>query len=219
MLIYKEVSILRSGLEEGEYRECCYNCKRCKMLKGGQGMCNVTNRTIEHVNNCWCPQWKDAGLVQCEICGKFLRNLGIHLVMTHKTTVDKYKEKYGINRTTPLSSKTTSQLLSETASTEQRISVLLANRFTPGTKGMTWNLRDEAIMNMSAYQSNRPQETNEKISKSKRGRPTGPGRPLTQEHKKKIAASLRTRLAKSVKRTIERDSQGRIKHVKDEYRK
>jgi hypothetical protein len=46
----------------------------------------------------------DGVRVQCHICGKWFHHLGTHVFKKHNISADEYRLKFGLNRTTPLSS-------------------------------------------------------------------------------------------------------------------
>lgn len=138
-----------SGLPADDYRKCCYSCAHCRITPNrGSGRCDLTEQLIKHIRDSVCKDWKDAELSQCNICGSFHRSLGAHL-RQHGITVAQYKEMNGINRTSALSSKATSDIYRELAVATKKSKTLVKYRFKgSGTQGKNWSWRFEAIMHM-----------------------------------------------------------------------
>lgn len=87
----------RFGLSEEDFnRECCYTCTHYKTIKR-EGICKMNNKCIKSSTTYKCKSYEKVKLLQCEICSRFYRNLGLH-VRSHGLTADEYKEKYGLNR-------------------------------------------------------------------------------------------------------------------------
>ena len=50
-------------------------------------------------------EYLDDGRVICHICGNAFDKLGAHVYHTHKITSEKYKQQFGLNKNTKLTSK------------------------------------------------------------------------------------------------------------------
>lgn len=56
----------------------------------------------------------DGEKVQCHICGKWFRCLGMHVNRKHELNGEEYKERFGLNRTQSLSSGSYNSQIRET---------------------------------------------------------------------------------------------------------
>lgn len=98
------------------------------------------------------------GRVICHICGRPYDVLSNHIVGKHNITVDKYKEKFGLNRTAKLTSKSIQERYKENPSVDiSTIRVVFEDGHTK-TKGIKRRL--QTIKNRTGMKYN--VRTNEK---------------------------------------------------------
>lgn len=200
-----------SGLYE--YRECCYSCRHLTILKH-KGHCHCRNQDVKHINTYRCIYYSSIDLMECEICHMFVRALGAH-VRVHKITAERYKEIFGYNRTTGLVCSTTKELLQNLGT--EHIKNLnkyyeTHERKSTSTKGIKF--RDEGRLHIKIAKLNMSDETRKRMSDSQRGLKKK-GHAKSAEWREKLSRSHKNRLKNNVKRTIIRDSKGRIISYKD----
>lgn len=127
----------------------------------------------------------DGEKVQCHLCGKWFTTLPLHLIKTHKTEIDKYKEQFGLNRTQPLVSKKHSERLAEiqTARLSQYWGTFDLTELNNSKKGTTLKMRKQGAANVAA--------TNVLESKVESQRSKMQGRTFDNSHKMKISMANR----------------------------
>lgn len=205
-----------------EYHKCCYSCI-FSIMGAHNCTCKKTKETIHNMYGFVCSSWRDAELIECEICHLFVRSLGGH-VRKHKLTASQYKEKFGYNRGTALMSKATKKQLKQVGNNNKE-NFKKINYVAHGGKPWEYQedgykLRTEGVMNQTRAKQFISKETRAKMSKATKNRKWSGNKGLvkSKEWRKKLSESLKRRFKEDVRRTIIRDSRGRIISYTDECR-
>jgi hypothetical protein len=204
---------LRSGIPEGDERDCCYNCDHFRSAKKG-GTCDKQSDFIKSPVTFKCKSHERINLSQCEICERFYRNLGSH-VRSHGLSASQYKERYGINRHSSLACSATQRMVGESINEERReiLRERMQNMDRPINSRRGYTLRAEGRINISTREMT--PEHKQRIGDGNRGISKGKGVPKSDVHRKKIGTSLSKYLRYDVRRKIVRNDKGQIVTYQD----